>query len=71
MVWRLILVLAIGVGCGLPGIPTADAGVIHAVIDKAKAKPDGLHAMIQAKKHELKVAKARKKAQRESGGCCK
>jgi hypothetical protein len=69
MRFRTVLLAIVSLGLTFSCGTQADAGVIKALVEKAKANPTGLHAKIHAKKHAMKLAKAQKKAARK-GECC-
>jgi hypothetical protein len=66
---RILLAAIVSLGLTFSCTTPASAGVIKALVEKAKEKPTGLHAKIHAKKHAMKLAKAQKKAARK-GECC-
>jgi hypothetical protein len=52
----IILCLGFTMSCAT----SAQAGLLHAIIEKHKEKPNGLHAKLQEKKHQWKLAHPKK-----------
>jgi hypothetical protein len=60
MRFRKTLAIILCVASTLSCTASVHAGLIHAIVEKHKANPEGLHAKIHAKVHAFKLAHPKK-----------